>query len=118
MFNQIPASMLPAGTLVSVQAQDAAGQPRDSGHLVRQDDAAGCRMGGPSDAIRPDGTGKVVAAAIPDQGTWRISELGYCTAWSGIRSGQERCFTVKRSGTAFVIINPDGTEGGRFTEIE
>jgi hypothetical protein len=68
--------------------------------------------------LRPDGTGKVVVGAIPYPGTWRISETGYCTAWSGIRAGQERCFTVMRSGAAFVVINPDGSEGGRFTGIE
>ena len=75
--------------------------------------------GGPvSMQLRPDGSGKVVVAAIPYPGTWRLSETGYCTSWVGIRSGQERCFTVRRSGTEFIVLNPDGAEGGRFSKIE
>jgi hypothetical protein len=121
MFNHksLPAMLL-AGMLVSVHAQDVAVSAKEI-----QDTWVGKTMsgrlpnGGPvSMQLRPDGTGKVVVAAIPYQGTWRISEVGYCTSWSGIRAGQERCFTVRRSGTAFVVINPDGTEGGRFTEFE
>jgi hypothetical protein len=114
------AAMLLVGMLAGVQAQDVAVSAKEI-----QDTWVGKTMsgrlpnGGPvSMQFRPDGTGKLVVAAIPYPGTWRISDVGYCTSWLGIRAGQERCFTVKRSGTAFVVINPDGTEGGRFTEIE
>jgi hypothetical protein len=118
-LNVLVAAIL-AGALCSARAEDA---PVSAKEL--QDTWVGKTLsgrlpnGGPvSMQWRTDGTGKLVVAAIPYQGTWRISETGYCTSWVGIRSGQERCFTVKRSGTEFVVFNPDGTEGGRFTAIE
>jgi hypothetical protein len=67
--------------------------------------------------LQPDGTASVSAGATNDSGTWRLSEQGYCTTWKNIRSGQERCFTVRRVGTTMKVFNPDGSASGEFTEI-
>jgi len=108
------------GMLFSAQAQDGPVSAKEIQNTWVGKTASGrLPNGGPvSMQLRPDGSGKLVVAAIPYQGTWRLSETGYCTSWSGIRSGQERCFTVQRSGTEFIVINPDGGEGGRFSKIE
>ncbi len=68
--------------------------------------------------LHADGTATVSAGSTNDTGTWRISEQGYCTTWKSIRAGQERCFTVKRSGTKSTVLNPDGSVSGFFTEIK
>jgi len=67
--------------------------------------------------LQSDGTASVSAGSTNDLGTWRPSEEGYCTTWRNIRSGQERCFTVRRIGTTMKVFNPDGTVNGEFTEI-
>lgn len=118
-LKHLVAAML-AGALAGVQAQDVPVSTNEIQETwVNKTLSGRTANGGPvSMQLRPDGTGKLVVATIPYQGTWRISDSGYCTAWSGIRSGQERCFTVKRSGTEFVVFNPDGSESGRFTKME
>lgn len=107
-------------TLTSVQAQDGPYPAKDiQDHWVGKTVSGRLPNGGPvSMLLRADGTGKVVVATIPYQGTWRLSETGYCTSWAGIRGGTERCFTVQRAGKVFVVINPDGSEGGRLDTIE
>ena len=114
------ASVLLAGTVFGASAQEEIVSVKEiQATWIGKTLTGQLPNGGPvSMQLRPDGTGKLVVSAIPYQGVWRLSESGYCTAWSGIRAGQERCFTVKRSGSAFVVINPEGTEGGRFTAIE
>lgn len=67
--------------------------------------------------LHPDGTASVSAGSANDSGTWRLSEEGYCTTWRNIRSGQERCFTVRRVGTTMKVFNTDGRVNGEFTEI-
>jgi hypothetical protein len=67
--------------------------------------------------LEPDGTASVTAGSINDMGTWRLSDQGYCTTWKNIRSGQERCFTVRRVGTKMTVFNPDGSVSGQFTEV-
>lgn len=64
-----------------------------------------------------DGSASVAAGTTSDSGTWRISDQGYCTTWKTLRGGQERCFTVRRSGTTMTVFNPDGSVSGYFTEI-
>jgi len=65
-----------------------------------------------------DGTAQLAAGNTKDSGTWRLSEQGYCTTWKNIRAGQERCFTVRRTGTTMDVLNPDGTLSGQFNEIK
>jgi hypothetical protein len=64
-----------------------------------------------------DGSASVSAGSTGDTGTWRVSNQGYCTTWRTIRAGQERCFTVKRSGTKMTVLNSDGSVSGYFTDI-
>jgi len=68
--------------------------------------------------LRTDGGASVSAGATNDTGTWRLSDQGYCTTWKNIRSGQERCFTVRRADTKMTVFNPDGSVSGQFTEIK
>ena len=68
--------------------------------------------------LEADGKASVTAGSTNDVGTWRAAESGYCTTWQTIRAGQERCFTVTRSGSTFKITNPDGSLSGYFTSIK
>jgi len=65
-----------------------------------------------------DGTATLTAGNTSDSGTWRASETGYCTTWRTIRAGQERCFTVRRTGSKVTVLNPDGSVSGYFEEIK
>jgi hypothetical protein len=67
--------------------------------------------------LRSNG-GAELSGAANDSGTWRVSENGYCTTWKKIRAGQERCFTARRSGTNIMVLNPDGSVSGTFTDIQ
>lgn len=67
--------------------------------------------------LEPDGKASVSAGATNDTGTWRISDTGYCTTWSTIRAGQERCFTVTRQGSTFKVLNPDGSLSAYITTV-
>ena len=67
--------------------------------------------------LRSDGSAELSGTAN-DSGTWRVSENGYCTTWKRIRAGQERCFTARRSGTNIIVLNPDGSVSGTFTDIQ
>jgi hypothetical protein len=60
----------------------------------------------------------LAAGSIRDSGKWRVTESGYCTTWKVIRAGQERCYTVRREGSKFTVLNPDGSVSGYFTEIQ
>lgn len=64
-----------------------------------------------------DGGASFTSGTYRDTGTWREADNGYCTTWANTRAGQERCFTVVRSGSAFDVYNPDGSWGGRFTAV-
>ncbi len=68
--------------------------------------------------LQPDGMASVAAGKTNDTGSWRLSEQGYCTTRKNIRSGQERCFTVRRAGTKMTVFNPDGSVSGQFTEVK
>lgn len=68
--------------------------------------------------LEPDGKALLSAGNTTDTGTWRLSDNGYCTTWKVIRAGQERCYTVLRSGAVFKVMNPDGSLSGQFTGIE
>jgi len=62
--------------------------------------------------LRTDGGASVSAGATNDTGIWRLSDQGYCTTWRNIRSGQERCFIVRRADTKMTVFNPDGSVRG------
>ncbi len=66
--------------------------------------------------MNTDGTA-ALAGFLTDAGTWRLSESGYCATWKKIRAGQERCFTIVRNGTAYVVNNPDGSLSATITEV-
>jgi hypothetical protein len=68
--------------------------------------------------LEPGGAASVTAGTTSDTGTWRLSDTGYCTTWITIRAGQERCFTVTKSGSTFRVNNPDGSLSGYFTSIK
>jgi hypothetical protein len=68
--------------------------------------------------LRADGTATVSSGSTNDSGTWRLSDMGYCTTWKTIRAGDERCFTAQRAGTKVTVLNPDGSVSGYFTEIK
>ena len=65
-----------------------------------------------------DGTATLAVGNTSDSGTWRAPETGYCTTWKTIRAGEERCFTVRRSGSKLTVFNPDGSVSGYFDEIK
>lgn len=68
--------------------------------------------------LEADGRASLSAGTLKDSGTWRMSGTGYCTTWKSIRAGQERCFTVVRNGSAFNVLNPDGSLSGQFSSIK
>ncbi len=59
--------------------------------------------------LREDGTAAVAANNFSDTGTWRLSDTGYCTTWRTLRSGEERCFTVRSVRGQVQVFNPDGS---------
>jgi hypothetical protein len=78
---------------------------------------SGPAAGKPVDfTMNADGSASVSGAAV-DSGTWRLSEQGYCATWKRIRNGQERCFTVVRKGTEFLVVNPDGSLNTTVSQI-
>jgi hypothetical protein len=50
--------------------------------------------------------GKVVATGrFSDEGTWKPTDLGYCTKWTKFNNGEERCFIVIRRQDGGFIVN-------------
>jgi len=68
--------------------------------------------------LEANGKASVTAGSTNDTGTWRAADQGYCTTWSTIRAGQERCFSVSRSGGTIKVSNPDGSLSGYFTSMK
>jgi hypothetical protein len=64
-----------------------------------------------------DGKASFSSGNFSDSGTWRLHEKGYCATWQKIRSGEERCFTVLRSGSSFKVLNPDGSVSGTISAV-
>jgi len=83
-------------------------------------DLIGTTAAGASAKVRleSNGTASLSAGRTNDTGTWRVANNGYCTTWNTIRAGQERCFTVSRTGSDFKVFNPDGSHSGTFTSIK
>ncbi len=101
-------------------AQDGPVPPKEIQETWVGKDLTGTTVAGAPVLMRlvSDGKASIKAGATSDVGTWRLSDRGYCTTWQVIRPGQERCFTVVRSGATFNIANPDGSVGGSFTSIK
>jgi hypothetical protein len=50
-----------------------------------------------------------IHGGLNDVGKWRLWEKGYCTSWSRMRKGAERCFTLDRTAEGhYRIYKPDG----------
>ena len=94
-----------------LMAQDAPVSPKEIQETWVSKDLTGTTGSGARSHLRleSDGKASVCAGSTSDTGTWRISDGGYCTTWSTIRAGQERCFSVTRSGSMFKVFNPDGS---------
>lgn len=58
--------------------------------------------------LHPDGTAQLMVGDKQDSGRWRLSDTGYCAAWTHIRRGEEACFTVQKDGDAYRAYFPDG----------
>ncbi len=58
--------------------------------------------------LHPDGTAQLEVGDKQDTGRWRLSDTGYCAAWTHIRRGQEACFIVKQDAEAYHIYSLDG----------
>ena len=51
-------------------------------------------------------------------GSWRIAEGKFCTKYQGIRNGEERCFTIYKTGeNEYKAFLPDGTFNGTTSFI-
>lgn len=109
-------------TVSSAMAQDVTLTPQEIkeswvGKTVVGTLAAGSLAGKSIDFnLNPDGSA-ILAGALSDSGTWRLSEQGYCITWKKIRTGQERCFTVVRKGAEQQVFNPDGSLSTTITQI-
>jgi len=64
-----------------------------------------------------DGKASLSIGNLNDSGTWRLNDTGYCAKWTTIRSGQERCFTVVKSGGQFKVLNSDGSVNSNVTSV-
>jgi hypothetical protein len=62
--------------------------------------------------FKSDGVIEIAGNNFTDTGVWRLNESGYCAKWQKIRSGQERCFTVRTELGQTVVFNPDGSPSG------
>ena len=100
-------------------AQDAAVSPKEIQDAWVGKDLSGTTGSGAKVWLRlePAGSASVTAGGTSDTGKWRLSDTGYCATWSVIRAGQERCFTVTRSGNTFKVLNPDGSLSAFITSI-
>lgn len=111
---------LPLIHCTAAVAQDAAVSPKEIQETWIGKELVGTTASGAKASMRLETGGKasVSAGNTNDTGSWRLSENGYCTTWNTIRAGQERCFTVTRSGSTFRVANPDGSLSGSFTSIK
>jgi hypothetical protein len=46
--------------------------------------------------VNADGTA-TITGGLEDSGRWRLSEDGFCTSWTKMREGGERCYTLDRT---------------------
>jgi hypothetical protein len=56
---------------------------------------------------------KLKAENDPRQGTWRISDKGFCSQWG---TAAEHCYTIVPNGKAFDVVNDTGKVIARWTK--
>lgn len=67
--------------------------------------------------LEKDGAASVSVGTFNDTGTWRPRDDGYCTIWTQIRKGQERCFSVVRAGMGWTVLDGDGKPTATITAV-
>ena len=69
--------------------------------------AAGDRVTG---SYTPEGMAKLQWSNGGAEGSWRIKDGKFCTTYSTLRGGEERCFTVYKTGdNEYKSFNPDSS---------
>lgn len=116
----IASLLLAVACATSALAQDGPVSGKEIQETWVGKELLGTTASGAKVSMKIDANGKAALSAgnTSDTGTWRLTEQGYCTTWSTIRAGQERCFTVTRSGSVFKVLNPDGSLSGSFHSIK
>ncbi len=59
----------------------------------------------------------LLSGAFQDTGVWRLSDQGYCVAWTKIRGGEEGCQTVVVKAGQTQVINANGSLNSTVTEV-
>ena len=115
----IAGAALLSAVLTAAYAQEQPVTPKEIQETWVNKTLVGTTANGAPATIRlqADGSASLSAGPTNDVGTWRLWAEGYCTTWKNVRSGQERCFTVRRVDTKMTVFNPDGSVSGQFTEI-
>ncbi len=55
------------------------------------------------------------AQAPEDSGTYRFAEGGYCSSWTKLRNGAEKCFKATKEGGGFQLWTMDGKKDDMLT---
>ncbi|MFI5015828.1 MAG: hypothetical protein ACHQAY_26120 [Hyphomicrobiales bacterium] len=50
-----------------------------------------------------------------DDGKYRFANGGYCSSWTKLRSGAEKCFTASKLATGFQLWTADGKKDDTLT---
>jgi hypothetical protein len=50
-----------------------------------------------------------------DDGKYRFANGGYCSSWTKLRSGAEKCFTASKTATGFQLWTSDGKKDDTLT---
>jgi hypothetical protein len=89
---KVAMAALASRVLAPAYAQEQAVTPKEIQDTWVSKSLVGKTASGAAATLRlqPDGTASVSAGSTNDTGTWRLSEQGYCTTWTNVRSGQER----------------------------
>lgn len=108
-----------AFSLVACAGQQAPDQAADGATVVGPDEVQRELVGKTWNVELPDGQSATenfyadgtvdIHGGLNDVGKWRLWEKGYCTSWSRMRKGAERCFTLDRTAEGhYRIYKPDG----------
>jgi hypothetical protein len=50
-----------------------------------------------------------------DNGTYKFANGGYCSSWTKLRSGAEKCFTASKVGNGYQLWTADGKKDDLLT---
>ena len=50
-----------------------------------------------------------------DDGKYRFAEGGYCSSWTKLRTGTEKCFTASKVGNGYQLWTKDGKKDDMLT---